>query len=141
MKWICLFAFGMRQTMMWKWDVLVQIFWHAVAKDLSKQLKEITKALVERIDESNIILKYYEALKQRNKNLFLSLIDIDACSLHSVHGAICSGVETTFVGYKGTPCRHITSFAWLPSPTWKFWSCYKFKQVSTPFLCYKLCRK
>ena len=93
-------------------------FLHAVATDLSKQLKEITKALVATkifqasMDESNMILKYYEALKQEgNENLFLSLIDIDACSLHSVHGAICSGVETTFWGYKGNPCRRITFFA------------------------------
>ena len=63
------------------------------------------------MDELNINLKYYEALKQeRNENLFLSLIYIDACSLHSVHGAICSGVETTFWGYKGNPCRCITFF-------------------------------
>ena len=48
-----------------------EIFWlkffrHAVAKDLSKQFKEITKALVSTkifqasMDESNINLKFYE---------------------------------------------------------------------------------
>ena len=53
------------------------------------------------MDEANINLKYYEALKQEhNENLFLSLIDIDMCSLHSVHGAIRSGIETTFWGIK-----------------------------------------
>ena len=51
----------------------------------------------------NVNLKFYEALKQeRNKNLFHSLIDIDMCSLHFVHGAIQSGVETTFWGLKET---------------------------------------
>ena len=55
------------------------------------------------MDESNINLKFYEALKQeRNENLFLSLIDTDTCSLHSVRGAIWSGVETTFWGIKET---------------------------------------
>ena len=55
------------------------------------------------MDESNINLKFYEALKQeRNENLFLSLIDTDTCSLHSVRGAIGSGVETTFWGIKET---------------------------------------
>ena len=55
------------------------------------------------MDESNINFKFYEALKQeRNGNLFLSLIDIDTCSLQSVHGAIRSGVETTSWGLKET---------------------------------------
>ena len=58
------------------------------------------------MDESNINFKFYEALKQeRNENLFLSLIDIDTCSLQSVHGAIRSGVETTFWGIKETLTR------------------------------------
>ena len=55
------------------------------------------------MDESNINLKFYEALKQeRNENLFLSLVDTDTCSPHSVHGAIGSGVKTTFWGIKET---------------------------------------
>ena len=55
------------------------------------------------MDESNISLKFYEVLKQeRNENFFHSLIDIDTCSLHSVHGAIRSGVETTFWGIKAS---------------------------------------
>ena len=55
------------------------------------------------MDESNINFKFYEALKQeRNGNLFLSLIDIDTCSLQSVHVAIRSGVEKTFWGLKET---------------------------------------
>ena len=88
-------------------DLLICLF--AIAKNLSKEFKEITKSLVSNkifqasMDESNINLKFYEALKQeRNENLFLSLIDTDTCSLHSVHGAIGSGVETTFWGIKET---------------------------------------
>ena len=55
------------------------------------------------MDESNINLKFCEALKQeRNKNLFHSLIDIDMCSLHSVDGAVRSVVETTFWGINET---------------------------------------
>ena len=55
------------------------------------------------MDKWNINLKYYEALKQEHReNLFLSLIDIDMCSLHSFHGAIQTGVETTFRGIKET---------------------------------------
>ena len=84
-------------------------FQHAIAKNLSEEFKEITKSLVSNkifqasMDESNINLKFYEALKQeRNENLFLSLIDTDTCSLHSVRGAIGSGVETTFWGTKET---------------------------------------
>ena len=84
-------------------------FQHAIAKNLSEEFKEITKSLVSNkifqpsMDESNINLKFYEALKQeRNENLFLSLIDTDTCSLHSVHGAIRSGVGTTFLGIKET---------------------------------------
>ena len=91
-----------------------EIFWlkffrHAVAKDLSKQFKEITKALVSTkifqasMGESNINLTSYEVWKQEcNENLFLSLVDIDTCSLHSVHGAIRSRLETTFWGIKET---------------------------------------
>ena len=53
------------------------------------------------MDESNINFKFYEALKQEcNENLFLSLIDIDTCSLQYVHGAIRSCVETTFWGLR-----------------------------------------
>ena len=78
-------------------------FEHATAKDVSKHFKEITKSLVPTksfqvsMDGPNINLKFYEALKQeRNENLFHSLIDIGTCNLHSVLGAIRSGVETTF---------------------------------------------
>ena len=54
-------------------------------------------------DRPNVNLKFYEALKQeRNENLFYSLIDIGTLSRHSVHGAIRSGVETTFWGIKET---------------------------------------
>ena len=80
-------------------------FQHAIAKDLSRQFKEITKSLVSTkifrasMDESNINLKVYEALKQeRNKNLFLSLIDTDTCSLHFVQ----QHFETAFWGIKET---------------------------------------
>lgn len=55
------------------------------------------------MDGSNINLKSYEALKQEcNENLFHSLIDINTCILHSVHGAIRSGLETTIWGVKRT---------------------------------------
>lgn len=121
-----------------------KFFWHAVAKGLSKQFKEITKVLVSTkisqtpMDDSNINLKYYEALKQEhNENLFLSLIDIDTFSLHSVRSNLI-WYRNNILGYKGNPCRCISFVAWLPSPTWRFWSCYKFKQVSTLSLCYKM---
>ena len=56
------------------------------------------------MDGSNINFRLYEALKQEsNENLFLSLIDIDTCSLQSVLGPILSGIETTFWGVKETP--------------------------------------
>ena len=84
-------------------------FQDAIAEDLSKQFKEITKSLVSTkifqacMNKSNIKLKFYEALKQEhNENLFHSLIDIDMCSLHFVHGTIRSGVETTIWEIKET---------------------------------------
>ena len=63
------------------------------------------------------------------------------CSLHSVYGAILSGVETTFWGIKETPYRCISIDEWLPRQSWRFWSCYKFKQVFTLFSGYKVWRK
>ena len=46
-------------------DVKVSLFfWHTTTKGLSYQFKEITKSLVSALDEPNLDLKFYEALKQ-----------------------------------------------------------------------------
>ena len=45
-------------------DVKVSLFRHTTTKDLSNQFKETTKSLVLAMNELNIDLKFYEALKQ-----------------------------------------------------------------------------
>ena len=42
----------------------VSLFRHTTTKDLSNQFKETTKSLVLAMNELNIDLKFYEALKQ-----------------------------------------------------------------------------
>ena len=85
-------------------------FRNATAKYLSKQFKKIYKSLVRTkifqvsIDGPNINLKKFceELNKNATKIFFHSLIGICVCSLYSVHGAIRSGVETTFWAIKET---------------------------------------
>ena len=91
------------------------------------------------MDKLNINFRFYEALKQeRNENLFLSLIDIDTCSLQSVHGAIRSGVGATFLGIKETLTGAFHLLHDSPAQHEEF-------QVVTSsnkcplFLCYKVC--
>lgn len=84
-------------------------FGHSTAKDLLTQFEEITKHLDPKknyqisMDGPNVNLRFYEDLKKkRNDNLFHTLVDIGTCSLHSVHGAVKSGIEKTSWNIKET---------------------------------------
>ena len=75
-------------------------FGHGTAVDLVKQFGEVTKNLDPiklyhiSMDGPKVNLKFHrDILEKRSEDLFHSLIDIGTCSLHSVHGAVQTGVE------------------------------------------------
>ena len=53
------------------------------------------------MDGPKLNLKFYRKIEGKNTEFFYqSLIDVETCSLHSVHGAVKSGIESTSWGTK-----------------------------------------
>ena len=53
------------------------------------------------MDGPKVSLKFYREVEaKRTESLYHSLIDMGTCSLHSVHGAVKSGVESISWGIK-----------------------------------------
>ena len=94
-------------TMVKVWYLGSSFFGHSTTKDLITQFEDVTKKPVPEklfqisVDGPKVNLKFYREVEAKHTgSIYHSLIDIGAYSLHSVHGAVKSGVESTFWGIR-----------------------------------------
>ena len=87
------------------WYLGSSFFCHFIGKDLTTQFEEVTNKLAPEKPTKflwmDLNLKFHGEVEAKGiKSFYDSFIDMGTCSLHSVHGAVKSGVESTSWGIK-----------------------------------------